>query len=126
MLAGVPHPRRDLACGVVRGQIAALAVEGIVLGSATIPLHPGVVVLVAILCGRTAVALSHYISSLHVAKPAAGRDPDRARDRFACSPIITAAGRSWRFVQFAIPADRHRDHERAPQRSAVIWADAPA
>ena len=35
VLAGVPHPRRDLAHGVVRGQTAALAVEGIVLGSAT-------------------------------------------------------------------------------------------
>jgi hypothetical protein len=78
VLAGVPHPRRDLACGVVRGQIAALAVEGIVLGSATIPLHPGVVVLVAILCGRTAVALSHYISSLHVAKPCCGTRPGQS------------------------------------------------
>ena len=33
--AGVPHPLGDLACGVVRGQTAALSVEGIVLGSAT-------------------------------------------------------------------------------------------
>jgi hypothetical protein len=32
--AGVPHPLHDLACGVVKGQTAALSVEGIVLGSA--------------------------------------------------------------------------------------------
>jgi hypothetical protein len=33
---GVPHPLRDLACGVVGGQTAALSVEGIVLGSAAV------------------------------------------------------------------------------------------
>jgi hypothetical protein len=37
---GVPHPLRGLACGVVGGQTAALSVEGIVLGSATITATP--------------------------------------------------------------------------------------
>jgi len=35
-VAGRPAPLRDLACGVARGQTAALSVEGIVLGSATV------------------------------------------------------------------------------------------
>ena len=69
-------------------QTAAISVEGIVLGSATISPHRGVVVLVAVLCGRTAVALSHYTSSLHLATPCL-RDETLAEP--ACSPIITPA-----------------------------------